>query len=250
MTEEFPKLTSRQRQVAELIAEGCPVDEIARILEISKYTASDHCKAVYRAFGFKTRIEAYPEIAKYAYTFGAKSLSFPHYTSSSINRMRITNNGKTAVYFRSSECVCLSQSIEFYEEETFTDGDSTTIKMDGIEVPPFREIRGAVIYRYNYSKPIIFGETFRREVEIVYKDCFTGKTEDYWSTLTQSPNLHGKFEILFDPPFQPEYVVMRFRHGDRKFEKELTRGEGGFYIYEAVMMEYGSYYDFHWCAKA
>ena len=54
----LPMLTGRQRDVFQLLAEGCATKAIARRLNLSEGTVKVHLAAIYRALGVRTRIEA------------------------------------------------------------------------------------------------------------------------------------------------------------------------------------------------
>ena len=51
-------LTDRQRDVFNLLAEGCATKTIARRLDLAVGTVKVHLAAIYRALGANTRLEA------------------------------------------------------------------------------------------------------------------------------------------------------------------------------------------------
>lgn len=55
LTEPPVALTDRQRQVVELIAEGCSNDEVSTRLGISPRTAKAHCDVLRHKLGVKRR---------------------------------------------------------------------------------------------------------------------------------------------------------------------------------------------------
>jgi len=67
-----PKLTSRERQIVQLVAEGKTVKEIARILHISPKTADTNRRQVMNKLG----ISSVAELTKYAVREGLTSLEF------------------------------------------------------------------------------------------------------------------------------------------------------------------------------
>ena len=56
-SEQSP-LTSRENDVLALIASGSSTPDVARLLNISKYTAEDHIKQIYRKLHISSRAEA------------------------------------------------------------------------------------------------------------------------------------------------------------------------------------------------
>ena len=50
-------LTTREAQVARLVAAGCANPEIATLLFVSRYTVEDHLKHVYEKLAVKSRSE-------------------------------------------------------------------------------------------------------------------------------------------------------------------------------------------------
>lgn len=67
-----PKLTSRERQIVQLVAEGKTVKEIARILHISPKTADTNRRQIMNKLG----ISSVAELTKYAVREGLTSLEF------------------------------------------------------------------------------------------------------------------------------------------------------------------------------
>jgi len=67
-----PKLTSRERQVVQLVAEGKTVKEIARILHISSKTADANRRQIMS----KLNMSSVAELTKYAVREGLTSLEF------------------------------------------------------------------------------------------------------------------------------------------------------------------------------
>ena len=67
-----PKLTSRERQIVQLVAEGKTVKEIARILHISPKTADTNRRQIMNKLG----IASVAELTKYAMREGLTSLDF------------------------------------------------------------------------------------------------------------------------------------------------------------------------------
>jgi DNA-binding CsgD family transcriptional regulator len=53
--EPAPALTARQRQVVELIAEGCSNDEVSERLGISPRTVKAHCDVLRQKLGVRRR---------------------------------------------------------------------------------------------------------------------------------------------------------------------------------------------------
>ena len=51
------RLSARERQIARLLLDGSTSAEITRTLHISRYTANDHIKAVFRKTGAHSRQE-------------------------------------------------------------------------------------------------------------------------------------------------------------------------------------------------
>jgi DNA-binding NarL/FixJ family response regulator len=54
----MPELTERQRDVFNLLAEGCPTKTIARRLDLAVGTVKVHLAAIYRTLGATSRLEA------------------------------------------------------------------------------------------------------------------------------------------------------------------------------------------------
>ena len=69
---EVPKLTSRERQIVQLVAEGKSIKEIARILHISPKTADSNRRQIMNKLGFS----GVAELTKYAIREGLTSLEF------------------------------------------------------------------------------------------------------------------------------------------------------------------------------
>lgn len=69
---QAPKLTSRERQVVQLVAEGKTVKEIARVLHISPKTADTNRRQIMSKLG----ISSVAELTKYAIREGLTSLEF------------------------------------------------------------------------------------------------------------------------------------------------------------------------------
>ena len=69
---EVPKLTSRERQIVQLVAEGKSIKEIARILHISPKTADSNRRQIMNKLGFSS----VAELTKYAIREGLTSLEF------------------------------------------------------------------------------------------------------------------------------------------------------------------------------
>jgi len=69
---ETPKLTGRERQIVQLVAEGKTVKEIARLLHISPKTADTNRRQVMNKLG----ISSVAELTKYAIREGLTSLDF------------------------------------------------------------------------------------------------------------------------------------------------------------------------------
>jgi DNA-binding NarL/FixJ family response regulator len=69
---EKPKLTSRERQVVQLVAEGKTIKEIARILHISSKTADANRRQIMS----KLNMSSVAELTKYAVREGLTSLEF------------------------------------------------------------------------------------------------------------------------------------------------------------------------------
>jgi len=67
-----PKLTSRERQIVQLVAEGKTVKEIARVLHISPKTADTNRRQIMSKLG----ISSVAELTKYAIREGLTSLEF------------------------------------------------------------------------------------------------------------------------------------------------------------------------------
>ena len=67
-----PKLTSRERRIVQLVAEGKTVKEIARILHISPKTADTNRRQIMNKLG----ISSVAELTKYAVREGLTSLEF------------------------------------------------------------------------------------------------------------------------------------------------------------------------------
>ena len=67
-----PKLTSRERQIVQLVAEGKTIKEIARILHISPKTADSNRRQIMNKLGFSS----VAELTKYAIREGLTSLEF------------------------------------------------------------------------------------------------------------------------------------------------------------------------------
>jgi DNA-binding NarL/FixJ family response regulator len=57
-------LTPREQEVLRLIAKGYKLAEVARMLELSRYTVGDYVKALYRKLNITTRAEATMEAAR------------------------------------------------------------------------------------------------------------------------------------------------------------------------------------------
>jgi DNA-binding NarL/FixJ family response regulator len=57
-------LTPREQEVLRLISKGYKLAEVARMLEISRYTVGDYVKALYRKLNISTRAEATMEAAR------------------------------------------------------------------------------------------------------------------------------------------------------------------------------------------
>jgi DNA-binding NarL/FixJ family response regulator len=57
-------LTPREQEVLRLISKGYKLAEVARMLEISRYTVGDYVKALYRKLNITTRAEATMEAAR------------------------------------------------------------------------------------------------------------------------------------------------------------------------------------------
>ena len=66
------KLTSRERQIVQLVAEGNTIKEIARILHISPKTADSNRRQIMNKLGFSS----VAELTKYAIREGLTSLEF------------------------------------------------------------------------------------------------------------------------------------------------------------------------------
>ena len=69
---ETPKLTGRERQIVQLVAEGKTVKEIARLLHISPKTADTNRRQIMN----KLNISSVAELTKYAIREGLTSLEF------------------------------------------------------------------------------------------------------------------------------------------------------------------------------
>ncbi len=54
----FPMLTDRQRDVLDLLRQGCPTKTIARRLDLAVGTVKVHLAGIYRALGASSRLEA------------------------------------------------------------------------------------------------------------------------------------------------------------------------------------------------
>ena len=54
---ELYELSPRERQVTELLLRGLPIEEIAAVLRISRYTVRDYTKAVFAKLGVGSRPE-------------------------------------------------------------------------------------------------------------------------------------------------------------------------------------------------
>jgi len=67
-----PKLTSRERQIVQLVAEGKTIKEIAHILHISPKTADSNRRQIMNKLGFSSMAE----LTKYAVREGLTSLEF------------------------------------------------------------------------------------------------------------------------------------------------------------------------------
>ena len=67
-----PKLSSRDRQIVQLVAEGKTIKEIARILHISPKTADSNRRQIMNKLGFSS----VAELTKYAIREGLTSLEF------------------------------------------------------------------------------------------------------------------------------------------------------------------------------
>ena len=67
-----PKLTSRERQIAQLVAEGKTIKEIARILHISSKTADANRRQIMN----KLNMSSVAELTKYAVREGLTTLEF------------------------------------------------------------------------------------------------------------------------------------------------------------------------------
>jgi DNA-binding NarL/FixJ family response regulator len=67
-----PKLTSRERQIVQLVAEGKTIKEIASILHISPKTADSNRRQIMNKLGFSS----VAELTKYAIREGLTSLEF------------------------------------------------------------------------------------------------------------------------------------------------------------------------------
>jgi len=67
-----PKLTSRERQIVQLVAEGNTIKEIARILHISPKTADSNRRRIMSKLG----LSSVAELTKYAIREGLTSLEF------------------------------------------------------------------------------------------------------------------------------------------------------------------------------
>lgn len=61
---EAEQLTAREREVLVLVAKGCRLPELAERLQISRHTASDHLKNIYRKLNINSRAEAALEAAR------------------------------------------------------------------------------------------------------------------------------------------------------------------------------------------
>lgn len=59
-----PRLTARQRQVQELLAQGASEKEVADALGVSAHTVHDHVKALHRAHGVRSRGELLSRVAR------------------------------------------------------------------------------------------------------------------------------------------------------------------------------------------
>ena len=59
-----PRLTARQRQVLDQLTQGASEKELAYELGVSAHTVHDHVKAIYRAFGARSRGELLAQVAK------------------------------------------------------------------------------------------------------------------------------------------------------------------------------------------
>jgi DNA-binding CsgD family transcriptional regulator len=55
---ESPALTTREREVLELVAEGCSTREIARALWVTEETVKTHVRRVLQRLGARTRAQA------------------------------------------------------------------------------------------------------------------------------------------------------------------------------------------------
>lgn len=69
---EVPKLTSRERQIVQLVAEGKSIKKIAHILHISPKTADSNRRQIMNKLGFSS----VAELTKYAIREGLTSLEF------------------------------------------------------------------------------------------------------------------------------------------------------------------------------
>ena len=71
-TSNTPKLTGRERQIVQLLAEGKTVKEIARVLHISPKTADTNRRQIMNKLG----VSSIAEVTKYAIREGLTSLEF------------------------------------------------------------------------------------------------------------------------------------------------------------------------------
>lgn len=62
--EQQVRLTPREREVLQLIGKGIRINEIADLLEISRHTAADYVKSIYRKLNINSRAEAAVEAVK------------------------------------------------------------------------------------------------------------------------------------------------------------------------------------------